>query len=181
MHLDLPERIETERLLLQRLRYEDAEEIFYTYASKPQATKYVSWPTHISMKDTRAYLKFAIPAWNKGIDYAYTIRLRSNFQLAGSIGAPNEDGKVQFGYILSPDKWGNGYATEACHALLGQLKKIREIYRIWTLVDADNIASLNVLKKCGLTEEAKLEKWIRFVNQDNKPKDCILFNLPLPE
>jgi ribosomal-protein-alanine N-acetyltransferase len=179
MHLDLPEQIETERLLLQRARYEEAEEIFYAYASKPEATKYVSWPTHTSIEDTRSYLRFAVPAWNKGIDYAYTIRLRDSFQLAGSIAAPNEDGKVQFGYILSPAKWGKGYATEACQALLGQLRKDRNVYRIWTLADAENISSINVLRKCGLKEEAKLEKWMRFINQGNNPKDCILFNLPL--
>ena len=46
--LSLPAIIRTERLLLQRLRYEDAEEIFYAYASKPEATRYVSWPTHRS-------------------------------------------------------------------------------------------------------------------------------------
>jgi RimJ/RimL family protein N-acetyltransferase len=46
-------------------------------------------------------------------------------------------------------------------------------------VDADNIASAKVLRKCGLEEEAYLVKWFRFVNQANEPKNCLLFKLPL--
>ena len=79
MPLVLPEQIETKRLMLKRLRYEDAEEIFYTYASKPEATKYVSWPTHQGIGDTRKYVAYAIQAWNRGIDYTFGIRAKKPF------------------------------------------------------------------------------------------------------
>ena len=175
--LDLPERAETERLLLQRLRYEDAEEIFYTYASKPQATRYVSWPTHQSINDTNAFLRYASAGWQAGTDYSYSIRLKSSGKMIGSIGAMNDGGKVQFGYIFSPACWNKGYATEACIWLMKQLTLQPSVYRICTLVDAENVASARVLQKAGLTEEARLSQWMRFINQHNKPKDCILFKL----
>lgn len=174
IRLPLPERFDTERLFLQRLRYEDAEEIFYAYASKPQATQYVSWSTHRSVDDTRAYLKYAVDSWKAGAGYAYSIRLISG-ALIGSIGVLNDDGKIQFGYVISPGHWGKGYATEACSRILTALRTIEGVYRIWTFVDAENVASIRVLIKCGLAEEARLPKWFRFVNQDNRPKDCILF------
>ncbi|MCU0397603.1 MAG: GNAT family N-acetyltransferase [Cyclobacteriaceae bacterium] len=177
--LNLPEKIESDRLLILRLRYEDAEEIFYTYASKEEATRFVSWPTHQSVKDTHQYLRYAVKAWNAGVDFAYGIRLKETNRLIGSIGIVNDQGKVQFGYVLSPTQWGNGYATEACHSMINVLRKTPGIYRIGTLVDADNHASVRVLQKCGLTEEARLTKWFRFVNQQNEPKDCILFKLEL--
>ena len=63
VNLMLPEHLSTERLFLQRLRYEDAEEIFYTYASKPLATRFVSWPTHEKVADTNAFLTYANHAW----------------------------------------------------------------------------------------------------------------------
>ena len=170
----MPVEIETERLLLQRLRYEDAEEIFYAYASKPEATKYLSWLTHESIDETRDYLKYAVENWNFGTDYSYVLRLK-NGVLIGSIGVVNDNGKVQLGYVLSPAHWGRGYATEACTRILATLKTIRQLYRIGTFVDADNIASIRVLEKCGLVEEARLPKWFRFINQDNEPKDCLLF------
>ncbi len=178
MHLLLPELIETERLMLMRLRYEDAEEIFYAYASKSDATRFVSWPTHQSIRDTRNYLKYAIPGWNLGIDYSFGLRLKSTNQLIGSFGVLNEDGKLQFGYILSPTQWGNGYATEVCKAMMPLLKMQHNVFRIGTFVDVENIGSAKVLLKTGLIQEAVLPKWFRFINQNNEPKDCALFRLP---
>lgn len=177
--LDLPERFDTARLLLRRLRYEDAEEIFYAYASKPEATKYLSWPTHQSIVDTERFLRHTHVGWSTGTDYSFSIRLKDTYRLIGSIGAMNDDGKVQFGYVLSPVQWNHGYATETVQGLMELLRRHREIYRIGTFVDADNVASQRVLIKSGFIEEARLPKWYRFVNQDNQPKDCLLYRLPL--
>lgn len=177
--LQIPEKIETERLVLQRLRYEDAEEIFYAYASKPEATRFVSWPTHQSIRDTRDFLRYARVAWTMGMDYSFSVRLKDSFRLVGGFGVINDNGKIQFGYIFSPTQWGKGFATEATKAVLHILKNQPDIYRIGTFVDAENIASIRVLQKCGLKEEARLANWFRFVNQGNEPKDCILFRLPL--
>src|SRR6478752_6161332 len=98
--LNLPERIETDRLSLQRLRYEDAEEIFYVYASKAEATRYVAWPTHQSVQETRRFLDYAIKAWDGGADCSYSIRIKDSNLLIGSFGVINDQGKVSFGYIL---------------------------------------------------------------------------------
>lgn len=179
MKLSLPSTLETDRLLLQRLRYEDADEIFHTYASKPEAARYVSWPTHGSIRDTRTFLRAAIPAWDAGVDYSYTIRWKDTHRLAGSIGALHDQGKIQFGYVLGPVHWGRGVATEVVHQLLTMLREQPTIYRLGTFVDAENVASARVLQKCGLEEEARLPRWFRFVNQQNTPKDCILFRYPL--
>ncbi len=176
--LRLPEKIETNRLLLQRLRYEDAEEIFYTYASKTEATRFVSWPTHTLIKTTREYLSNARSAWNRGLEYAYTIRLHSTAQLIGSYGVINENGRVQFGYILSPTYWNQGYATEACHAVTALLKTKQQIHRIGTFVDCENLASVSVLEKCGFQQEAKLQHWMCFPNQGHQAKDCWVYVLP---
>lgn len=177
MKLNLPEQIETDRLILSRLRYEDAEEIFYAYASKAEATRYVSWPTHQSIEDTRAFLKHATKAWRAGKDYSYAARLKETRRLIGSFGLIHEEGKIQFGYTLSPTQWGRGYATELCRKMMSILKNTEGIYRIFTFVDVDNVASIRVLQKSGLVEEAKLPKWFRFVNQGNEPKDCVMFRL----
>ncbi|SKC86728.1 GNAT family N-acetyltransferase [Ohtaekwangia koreensis] len=178
IRLDLPDQFLTERLVLQRLRYEDAEEIFYTYTSKPEATRYVSWRTHQTMDETRSFLQYAIWAWKEGTDYTYTIRLKADGRLIGSVGIINENGKIQFGYILSPNYWNKGYTTEACKETMQLLLKQRNVYRIGTYVDLENIASIRVLEKCGLIEEARLTNWMRFPNQNNRPKDCAVYVLP---
>jgi ribosomal-protein-alanine N-acetyltransferase len=178
VRLHLPERIETQRLTLERLRYEDAEEIFYAYASKPEVTKYLAFPTHQSVTDTRNFIRYARMAWDNGTEYVLGIHLKESYRLIGSIGVVNENGKVNFGYGISPTQWGRGYTTEACGSLLSLLKNQKDIHRIWTFVDAENIASSKVILKCGLMEEARLKNWFRFINQNNIPKDCILYVLP---
>ena len=177
--LDLPTQIFTSRLFLQKLRYEEAEEIFYSYASKPEATRFMSWPTHRSLDDTNAFLHYAEQGWKSGSDYSYSIRLIRNNRLIGSFGVINENGKIQFGYILSPTQWGRGYATEVCKTMMDLLRQQRGVHSIQTFTDADNKASANVLLKSGLIEESRLSNWFRFVNQDNQVKDCIHFKLPL--
>jgi len=176
IRLPLPQKIETERLLLERLRYEDAEEIFYSYASKPEATKYLSWETHKTIDETRMFLDYAVPSWDNGTDFAYSIRLKNRLFIGG-IGISNDNGKIQFGYAISPLHWGHGYTTEACSRLLGIVKTMKGVYRIGTFVDCENAASIRVLQKCGLIEEARLPKWFRFINQGNRVKDCLFFRL----
>lgn len=177
--LKLPSKLSTPRLQLERLKLEDAEEIFYAYASKAEATRFVSWPTHRSVEDTRAFLQYSVDSWKRGLEYLYGIRLTGPGKLIGSFGIINEKGKVQFGYIITPSCWGRGYATEVCQTMMSLLKNNKYVYRVGSFVDTENAASIRVLQKSGLVEEARLKKWFRFVNQNNTPKDCVLFYLPL--
>ncbi len=177
--LNLPDQIVTDRLYLHRLRYEDAEEIFYTYASKSEVTRFVSWPTHQTLQDTKEFLRYAINGWDSGTDYSFAVRLKESNRLIGSIGVINDNGKLQFGYVFSTTQWNKGYATEVCQRLMSLLRNQKGVYRIQTFVDAENVSSARVLVKSGLVEEARLSRWFRFVNQNNEAKDCILFRLPL--
>jgi ribosomal-protein-alanine N-acetyltransferase len=177
--LDLPKQILTERLTIQKLRYEEAEEIFFSYSSKPEATRYMSWRTHESLSDTIDFLRNAERGWALGKDYSFSVRLNHSARLIGSFGVINEEGKLQFGYIFSPTQWGQGYATEVCKEMMKILLDQPGVYRIQTFTDVDNVASARVLLKSGLVEEARLSHWYRFVNQNNVAKDCILFRLPM--
>ena len=176
--LDLPQQITAKRVVLQRLRYEDAEEIFYAYASKPEATKFLSWPTHRSISDTHSFLKYAHDSWQSGIDYSFSVRLKDTSRLIGAFGVMNDNGKLQIGYVYSTVYWGHGYASEVCRAMIDVLRTQPGVYRIQSFVDEENPASGKVLTKSGFIEEARLPQWFRFVNQGNAPKDCILFRLP---
>jgi [ribosomal protein S5]-alanine N-acetyltransferase len=181
VHLVFSEKIFTPRLYLEPLKYEDAEEIFYTYASKPEATKFVSWPTHKTVSDTNAFLLYARTARQQHKDYSFGIRTLKENRLIGSIGVMNFDGEIQFGYILSPTQWNKGYATEACKVILQFLKNQSGIKRIFTFVAPANVSSIRVLNKCGLIEEALLAKHMIFPNVSREPADCLLFVLPSSE
>ena len=55
--LKLPGRIETERLVLRRPTTRDARAIFESYASDPEATRYLMWRTHTSIEETHEFLR----------------------------------------------------------------------------------------------------------------------------
>ena len=42
-------RIETERLILRRFESDDAQAMYDNWASNPNVTKYLTWPTHSSV------------------------------------------------------------------------------------------------------------------------------------
>ena len=176
----IEQQIFTPRLELRRLRPAEAEEVFYAYASKAEVGRYLTWPVHQGILDTRQFLRYADSAWKAGIEFNYGIRIRTSGRLIGAFGVRNDDGRLEIGYVLGPSFWGQGLATEACSAMIGYLQGIEGIYRIHSFVDADNTASARVLIKSGFIEEARLPKWRRFINQGNEPRDCIQFRVPLP-
>jgi RimJ/RimL family protein N-acetyltransferase len=57
---------------------------------------------------------------------------------------------VQVGYILFPEFWGRGYATEMAHALLRYGFTDLGVARIAGITDLDHVVSQRVLEKIGL-------------------------------
>jgi ribosomal-protein-alanine N-acetyltransferase len=175
----IEQQIFTPRLELRRLHPAEAEEVFYAYASKVEVGRYLTWPVHQGILDTRQFLRYVDGAWKAGIEFTYGIRLRPSSRLIGAFGVRNDDGRLEIGYVLGPSFWGQGVATEACTEMVNYLKGLDDIYRIQSFVDADNAASARVLIKSGFIEEARLPKWRRFINQGNEPRDCIQFRVPM--
>ncbi|NER84560.1 MAG: GNAT family N-acetyltransferase [Leptolyngbya sp. SIO1D8] len=175
--LQVPSHFESDRLVLRKFREQDASDVFNQYAGNPKATKFVSWPTHKTLEDTRNYLKYAIDSWDKGTDHSYAIIEKTSQNLIGGTGFVNEDGKVYLGYILAVSAWGKGYATEATQTLAEWLRQQPEIYRVWAVCDTEHRSSARVLEKSGFVREALITNWCRFPNQENRPKDCFFYVL----
>jgi RimJ/RimL family protein N-acetyltransferase len=57
---------------------------------------------------------------------------------------------IQVGYMLYPEYWGRGYATEMCVALLRHGFGAVGLAKIVAITDPDNEASQHVLRKSGL-------------------------------
>ncbi len=52
-----PERIKTPRLLLRRPVATDAQPMFDAYASDPEVTRFLTWPTHETVERARTFLR----------------------------------------------------------------------------------------------------------------------------
>ncbi len=60
---------------------------------------------------------------------------------------------AQFGWYLRSDRWGRGYATEATRLLLDFGFSTLRVATMWATADPENVASLRVLEKCGLSNQ----------------------------
>lgn len=58
--------------------------------------------------------------------------------------------QIEVGYLLIPDAWGQGYATEMCARLLRFMFEHSALSKIVATTDPDNVKSHNVLGKNGL-------------------------------
>ena len=54
--LKTPSKLESDRLIVKPLVIKDVKRIFSVYASHPEATRYISWPTHKTVNETMTFL-----------------------------------------------------------------------------------------------------------------------------
>lgn len=69
------------------------------------------------------------------------------------VGDEVPDCEIEVGYILKQSAWGKGFATEICNRLLKFAFEDSPLEEIVAVTDPENVASKNVLRKCGLAFE----------------------------
>ena len=144
--------LETERLILRPFRADDAEAMFYGWASDPEVTRYLTWNAHKSIDVTRSIIDMWLEQYKKPERLNFAITLKEDGTLIGGIDVCGYLGGVSgtpvIGAAISKKYWNNGYVTEALKALVSLL-----FSRGYTEIRADamveNTGSNKVIKKCG--------------------------------
>ena len=157
---DLPE-LETERLLLRKMRLDDARAMF-AYASDPEVTRYVLFETHRSIEDSEAFLRLAVEGYERGDFGGWGVVLKDSGAFVGTCGvdygyAP-EHARAELGYVLSREHWGKGLIPEAVRAVIRFGFGRMELNRIQARCMAENTASARVMEKAGMTYEGTLRE-----------------------
>ena len=151
--------LETERLLLRRIRREDAQRIYDCWASDPEVTRYLTWQPHASVAVTEAIVARWLADYDKPDTYRYGIELRETGELIGMIDVVGyHHGNPVIGYCSGRAYWGNGYMTEALKDLCAALFEAGySMIRIEAV--RENIGSNRVIQKAGF----------RFANSREQP------------
>jgi RimJ/RimL family protein N-acetyltransferase len=157
---DLPE-LETERLVLRKMRLDDAEAMF-AYASDPEVTRYVLWDTHRSIEDSESFLRSATEGYERGDFGGWGIVLKDDGAFVGTCGvdagyAP-EHARAELGYVLSREHWGKGLMPEAVRAVIAFGFEKLSLNRVEARCIAENTASARVMEKAGMTYEGTLRE-----------------------
>ncbi len=147
--------LSTERLVLRRLLPTDAEDM-YAYARRFEVTEFLLWYPHESCAYTKRYLEYLQGRYDMGLYYDWGITPGKDGPMIGTCGftsldAASNSGEV--GYVLNPDHWGSGLATEAVSAVLDFGFTQLSLHRIEARYLGGNEASRRVMERCGMTFE----------------------------
>ena len=160
-------KLETERLILRRFVIEDAKAMYENWASEDEVTKFLTWPTHSSVEDTRFVLNQWINSYEKPDFYNWAIELKETGDLIGNISVvqikENIEGAV-LGYCMGTKWWGQEIMPEAGKAVIKYLFEEVGFHRIAADHDKNNPKSGRVMQKLGMTYEGTLRS-AGFCNQ----------------
>jgi ribosomal-protein-alanine N-acetyltransferase len=174
------ERLDTARLILRRPVPGDADAIFARYASDVEVTRYLAWPRHTSMDDTRAFLAFSDAEWQRWNCGPLLAFSRTDGTLLGGSGLGFENShRAVTGYVFARDAWGRGYATETLRAMIDLATTMR-VSRLYAMCHVDHRPSWRVMDKCGFQREGVLRRHSVFPNLSPEPADVFMYSLLPP-
>ena len=154
------QRIETERLVLRKFALEDAEAMYKNWASDPEVTKFLTWPTHDNVAVSKRVLGDWVAAYEKNDNYQWAIVLKENGdEPIGSITAVGGNDAIEMihiGYCLGRNWWHQGIMSEALQAVMDFFFDTVGVNRIETRHDPNNPHSGMVMQKCGMKYEGTL-------------------------
>jgi len=156
---DLPS-LETERLLLRKMRMADAQDLF-EYASDPDVARYTTWPPHSSIDDSKAYLRRALDLYAAHDIAEWGLAHKADGKLIGTCGYVDWSpyhARAEIGYAMSRKYWGQGLMAEAVRAVIHFGFQRMMLNRVEARCMIENVASARVMEKCGMRYEGILRE-----------------------
>ena len=152
----------TPNLLLRELRWNDIEDIHSLHLN-PKVERFNTIGIPCDLAQTEEVLKPAIEDIGKSprTTWGWTVRLRSDDQFIGEAGMSvmnNRYKKASIHYHITPELWGNGYATEVAKELVRFAFEDLKLHRVEAGAATENIGSHKVMEKAGMTREGLCRK-----------------------
>ena len=145
--------LETARLNLRRLRFEDLYDYYEHITSDGDVTRYLTVEPHQDIGETMAQLQEVLERYEAGGFYRWAIALKDDDGIIGTFELRDfdeEEESCTFTYMLGKQWWGCGYATEAMQEAFRFALEELEVKKIIGTHMAPNAASGAVMRKAGL-------------------------------
>ncbi|WP_413375831.1 GNAT family N-acetyltransferase [Alkalihalobacillus sp. 1P02AB] len=151
--------LSNERLLLRKFKKGDWIDV-HKYASQDVVCQYQPWGPNTE-EDSQAFVTQVIEDTAKipRERFIFAIVYHSKMIGAGELNIRDFTNKVgEVAYIVNPNYWGKGIATEVAKLLIDfGFEKLR-LHRIYATCDPRNIGSSKVLEKVGMTKEGRIRE-----------------------
>lgn len=174
-----PETIDLQRIRLRRPRLSDAEAIF-EYGSDPEVARYADWPVRTAIEPLVESLRERSARWDSGDEFNWVITLPEEDRAIGGVSCRVVQHAAEFGFLVNRRYWGNGIATEAARAIVQWASSLPTVWRVWATCDTENLASVRVLEKVGLSREGTLRRWAVRPNISSEPRNAYVYSLVRP-
>ncbi|MGH9760891.1 MAG: GNAT family N-acetyltransferase [Blastocatellia bacterium] len=154
----------TERLLLRPWRAEDFED-YARMQADPDVLRYIGDGQPQNRADAWRNLAMVVGHWVLRGFGIWAIEERSSGRLAGRAGLHQPEGWPGFeaGWLLAPEFWGKGYASEAARASLKYAFTELGREHVISLIVPENARSIKVAERIGERLEGKTEVFGREV------------------
>ncbi|MBR3973131.1 MAG: GNAT family N-acetyltransferase [Oscillospiraceae bacterium] len=157
--------IQTERLVLRKLRLDDVQTYYDRLGSSEVVTKYMLWHPHRDISESEASIRKSLGRYEEGRCYRWGVALKTDDSIIGVMELLRLDEQTNtcsFAYMLAEEWWGQGYGTEALSAALSFAFTNLKVSAVEADHMAENVASGAVMRKAGMvwqrTEAGKYEK-----------------------
>lgn len=152
--------LESEHLQLEPLSIKHAE-ILYAPFQASEIYEYFSGSPPVDIASLRArysQLMNGRSASGKELWFNWAIRFKGADRYAGTVQATvHNDMITDIAYIIFPEYWRNGYATEACRALIQFLRANLGVTQLRAYLDTRNRPSIALLEKLGFAKTGLVE------------------------
>ncbi len=132
------------RLTLRRPRASDLA-AFHGIMGDARAMRYWSTLPHATPAVTQAWMSSMLEGGPDCLDLV----IERDGVVIGKVGSTR---LPDIGYILHPDHWGHGYATEALQTIIPYIWAQTDHPALTADIDPNNVASQRVLVKCGFRQ-----------------------------
>lgn len=141
---------ETERCLIRELSLSDLPALYELY-DKPGMTDYVEplYDYETELEYQKAYIENMYGFYEYGMWLVFS---KETGKLIGRAGLEHNE----MGYMIAPELWNRGYATEVCRFIIDYARENTDFEELYCRIDERNEASVRLAKKLGFVRNGQI-------------------------
>jgi RimJ/RimL family protein N-acetyltransferase len=155
--------IATDRLVLRSFRPGDEADVL-AYRSVAEVVRYIPGDPKTAEQVADMVAERATAGRLEAASPILTLAVELGGRVIGDVlihldGLDGHDGRqAEIGWVFAPDVAGQGYATEAAHAVMAAAFDEVGVHRVWAQLEPENIRSSRICERLGMRREALFEK-----------------------
>ena len=173
---DIYPRLETERLLLEEITINDAQDL-YEIRSDSKVMKYFDREMHKKIDDTLEMIEEIKKSFKEKNGITWIMKEKDSKKVIGYLGfwrLIRDKVRGEIGYALKPAYWNKGFMKESLIKIIGFGFNEFGLHSIEANVNPENINSIKSLERIGFKKEAYFREDYFF---QGKFLDSVIYSL----